>query len=101
MPDNDSSWPIEDGQESWYESFGPVEGTIEVFEEASQEILAYAQDNAPWADRTGDARAGLDVEVYEEAGEVYLDLFHTVEYGQWLETIQDGAFATIMPTLET
>lgn len=63
-------------------------------------ILEYAQYNAPWTDRTGAAREGLDVEVYEEDGEIVLDLFHTAEHGYWLEIIQNGRFATIMPTLE-
>jgi hypothetical protein len=31
---------------------------------------------------------------------VTLFLYHTVEYGLWLETIQNGRFATLMPTLE-
>lgn len=60
----------------------------------------YAQDNAPWTDRTGEARAGLTAEVDHDRGNVYVSLFHTVEYGQWLEVIQNGQFAIIMPTLE-
>jgi hypothetical protein len=30
----------------------------------------------------------------------YIDLFHTVEYGIWLEIRWDGRFAIIQPTLE-
>lgn len=63
-------------------------------------VRNYAQESAPWADRTGSARDGLDVDVYEENGSVYLALFHTVDYGLWLEVIQSGKFAVIMPTLE-
>lgn len=74
---------------------------LEAFEGLSEQVLAHAQAYAPWEDRTGEAREGLGVEVYEENGDVYLDLFHTVDYGLWLETIQNGRFATIMPTLET
>ena len=76
------------------------ENAIEHFEAQAPSVLEYAMTNAPWEDRTGEARAGLGVEVYEEDGEIYLDLYHTVEYGLWLETIQNGRFATIMPTLE-
>lgn len=72
----------------------------DVFEDAAGEILAYAQSNAPWSDRTGDAREGLGVEVTHTFGVVTLELFHTVDYGKWLETIQNGQFAVIMPTLE-
>lgn len=80
--------------------FGASERSIAAVEEIAPEILDYAQFNAPWSDRTGAARAGLDVEVYEEFGFVVLDLFHSVDYGLWLEVIQNGRFATIMPTLE-
>lgn len=77
-----------------------LDDAVGALEDAAGEVLAYARDNAPWNDRTGAARAGLSVEVYEEAGEIVLELFHTVDYGEWLEVIQNGQFATIMPTLE-
>ena len=66
----------------------------------AQSVKEDAQANAPWNDRTGDARAGLEVEVSDEGGEVVVTLMHTMDYGQWLETIQSGRFAIIMPTLE-
>jgi hypothetical protein len=66
----------------------------------AENMEAYAQENAPWADRTGEARAGLTAEVDADRGNVYVSLFHTVEYGRWLETIQAGRFAIIMPTIE-
>ena len=59
-----------------------------------------AKASAPWADRTGAARSGLYTDVYEEGGEVVLELGHSVDYGQWLELIQDGQYAIILPTLE-
>lgn len=71
-----------------------------VMEARADDVKNYAQDNAPWADRTGSARQGLDVDVYQEGNEIVLELFHTVDYGQWLEVIQNGRFAIIMPTLE-
>lgn len=76
------------------------DNAMDAFQESSDEVLSYAQAYAPWADRTGAARDGLGVEVYEDGGDIYMDLYHTVDYGQWLETIQNGAFAIIMPTLE-
>lgn len=81
-------------------SMGVTDKAREVFESAAGEILAYAQTNAPWDDRTGMAREGLITEVNEVDNEIYLVLAHTVDYGQWLETIQSGRFAIIMPTLE-
>lgn len=71
-----------------------------VMESGKERVEGYARSNAPWDDRTGAARNGLSAEVYEEGGDVVLELAHTVDYGIWLETIQDGAFAIIMPTLE-
>lgn len=72
----------------------------EAVREGALELEAYARMNAPWADRTGEARSGLSTEVSNEMGEIVIDLFHTAEHGQWLEVIQDGRFAIIMPTLE-
>lgn len=74
-----------------------VENTLEGFVEEVQE---YAQANAPWADRTGEARASLEAEVTTEGDSVLLILSHGVDYGEWLETIQSGRYAIIMPTLE-
>lgn len=72
----------------------------EGMEQGADEILAYAQYNAPWTDRTGAAREGLYTDVFEEDGDIVLELGHGVDYGIWLELIQDGRFAIIMPTLE-
>lgn len=85
------------------ELFIPAEVLGRAKRSADQEaikILADAKENAPWQDRTGAARAGLGVEVDIEGDEVVISLFHSVDYGIWLETIQSGEYAIIMPTLE-
>lgn len=64
------------------------------------EALAYAQDNAPWEDQTGDARAELDVDVSRDGDVIVWEMFHGVDYGLYLETRWNGKFAIIMPTLE-
>lgn len=64
------------------------------------EALEYAKDNAPWEDRSGDARSGLDVEVRWEGETLVWEMFHTVDYGLYLETRWNAKFAIIMPTLE-
>lgn len=79
------------------EVFGSV---VEILAADADAVLGYAQANAPWEDRSGLARSGLGTDVYEEDGNVNLVLFHTVDYGLWLEVIQSGRFAIIMPTLE-
>lgn len=68
--------------------------------DTATEALAYAQENAPWEDRTGDARAGLDVDVRWEGHVIVWEMFHTVDYGLYLETRWNGKYAIIMPTLE-
>lgn len=73
---------------------------MEVMEQGAQEIEAYARANAPWSDITGMARAGLVASVEEDDLEIDIVLAHSVEYGIWLETIQAGQYAIIMPTLE-
>ena len=65
------------------------------------ELLDYARQNAPWEDRSGDARAGLDTSVVVENESLEIYLFHTVEYGQWLEIRWGGKYAIIIPTVET
>lgn len=96
---NGSEFLIDDGIMLSSHS-GLVEEAAEKFEQAAVGILQYARANAPWADRTGMARAGLQTSVFVSGEEVVLELYHTAEHGLWLEVIQDGAFATIMPTLE-
>lgn len=65
-----------------------------------REIEAWMKEHAPWADRTGAAREGLGVEVERDTGEVSITVFHTVDYGIWLETIESGRFAILEPTLQ-
>ena len=63
-------------------------------------VEAYAQQNAPWSDITGAARAGLTADVIATGEEAILTLSHSVSYGVWLELIQNGKYAIILPTLE-
>lgn len=64
------------------------------------EALDFAKEQAPWEDRTGAAREGLDTDVSDDGDTIVWTMFHTVDYGIWLETIQNGRFSVIMPTLE-
>lgn len=95
-----SNFIIEDGVIAWFDGPEWDEVAASAFERAADMILSAAQADAPWTDRTGAARSGLDVTVESSGGVVILELFHTVDYGLWLEVIQNGRFATIMPTLE-
>jgi hypothetical protein len=54
--------------------------------------------DAPWTDRTGNARAGLRA-LHTDEGDVHtLTLYHTMYYGFWLEVKDDGKYAIIAPT---
>jgi hypothetical protein len=69
-------------------------------DDKAQEVEDYAKANAPWEDRTGDAREGLTAESRHQGVHHYIDLFHTVDYGIWLEIRWDGTYAIIEPTLQ-
>ena len=86
-----------------------------------------AKENAPWENRTGDARkllkgvafnnAEVTVDTYKQnekgktvkSGSVTIDrenqlgfaLFHRVEYGKYLETANSNKYAVLKPTIES
>lgn len=61
---------------------------------------AYAKENAPWADRTGNARQSLHSFVEELSNDtVRLYLSHGVDYGIFLETRFAGKYQIIWPTI--
>lgn len=61
---------------------------------------AYAKTNAPWTDRTANARQSLHAWTEELAGDtVRLWLSHGVQYGIYLETRYAGRYAIIWPTI--
>jgi hypothetical protein len=64
------------------------------------EIENYMKINAPWTDRTGNARNGLAARAYRDRDEVGIVLFHQVDYGIYLEIRFDGKFAIIQPTID-
>lgn len=73
----------------------------QIAEDFAQELVDYAQTHAPWDDRTGDAREGLSVQVESaRGGNILVTLFHTVDYGVWLEVRWGGKYAIIIPTVE-
>jgi len=59
-----------------------------------------AKVNAPWIDRTGDARRLLTGKVIDDGEALGVSLAHRVEYGKHLETANDGKHAILKPTIE-
>lgn len=71
--------------------------------EMAKELISYMKDNAPWTDRTGDARALLDANARVTGkGGVTLSAFHGVSYGGFLETgtAHNAPYPIIRPALE-
>jgi 23S rRNA A2030 N6-methylase RlmJ len=63
-----------------------------------------SRQNAPWTDRTGNARSGLFSVVTQQAAEalvtVYLSHGHTIDYGKFLELAHGQRYAIVMPTIQ-
>jgi hypothetical protein len=56
------------------------------------------RSNAPWTDRTTNARNGLFATVIENSPTAWMLLLsHSVAYGIWLEVIENGKYAAVRP----
>lgn len=75
---------------------------LQELEQFAQEVEDYMKANAPWDDRTGDARGGLTAEPdqNEMKGNLGIVLAHGVDYGVYLEFKYGGRDAIIIPTME-
>lgn len=67
----------------------------------AQKIATYAKANAPWTDRTGNARQGLTGTAIAAATGVVIYLYHTMSYGIWLEVKNAGRYAIILKAMES
>lgn len=77
-----------------------VGGLLTGLASARDQMVEYAQVNAPWTDQTGEARSELTGEVVNDGDYYGLTLRHGegVDHGKWLELMQGGRFAIILPT---
>lgn len=74
-----------------------------VADSRAKEGEQWMKDNAPWQDRTGDARAGLHVDVLESPGVLAELVFahgEDVPYAVWLEIANGGRYAIIAPAID-
>lgn len=73
-----------------------------VAERNAKKIEAWMKANAPWTDRTGEARRTLRAEVLDVTGRAALILLqYGTDYGGlYLETMQAGRFAIIGPAID-
>lgn len=69
----------------------------------AEDATAWMKENAPWQDRTGDARKGLHVEEKESPGvltELVFSHGEDVPYAVWLEIAHAGQYAIIAPAID-
>jgi hypothetical protein len=77
------------------------DAVMAVLEQQAPRVEAHMKYNAPWTDRTGNARQGLRAQAYDSGGDTKgIVLFHQVPYGIWLEVRYSGKYAIILPTIE-
>ena len=66
----------------------------------ASELQAKMKVNRPWTDRTGMAKATLNVKVSQPSQDIVrITLAHGVDYGIWLELAHEKNYAIISPTI--
>lgn len=72
----------------------------QVMERQGDLAEAYMKSNAPWTDRTTNARNGLGAIAFKQGSRWVLNLFGRANYQIWLEVKYGGRDAIITPTFE-
>jgi len=72
----------------------------DVCDEYAYNAAELAKDNAPWQDRSGNARRMLKGFTIKTQNTVGFGVAHRVEYGEYLEMANDGKYAILYPTIE-
>lgn len=70
-----------------------------LMERSGDQAVAYMKVHAPWTDRTGNARAGLDKIVFKAGTRWFLNLFGRVNYQIYLEKSNGGKYAILTPSI--
>lgn len=106
---------IEDSLTPGLKEFGPKlnKAVGAIMKKNAPKVQNYARANAPWTDRTGNARQGLFANYSADRegflgsqfggngkGTHVIDVYHSVNYGIWLEIRWAGKYAIINPTVE-
>lgn len=77
-----------------------VEGARdEAMRQLANDMVQWARSNHVWENETGDAERGLHAETIIQGTRAVVWLGHGVPYGIWLEIMQNGRFAIILPTI--
>ena len=76
-----------------------------VAQRVATEMQNQAKADAPWTDRTGNARTGIfgtsETDFAAHVVTIYLSHGATISYGLWLELANSGSHAVIMRTMES
>lgn len=67
---------------------------------AERKLEGYAQKNAPWTDRSGRAREGLNSYTERTPFGYRLIIAHGVVYGIWLEIANEKKYAILNKTIQ-
>lgn len=77
-----------------------ADAAVRVFaEQGASKLRGYAQKNARWTDRSGNARLRLNSYVSAMANGYRITLAHGVEYGIWLELAHGKQYSIIPETI--
>lgn len=74
---------------------------FEQMQKEAKDLEKYMKANAPWQDRTGNARRSLNAKVEQKGQKITIILSNPVYYGQYLEQGMGKRFAIIDPTIKT
>lgn len=102
MPRNRSGINFEDGRlRANLEEFDPRmnRGIAAAFEYQAPRSAARMKAEAPWTDRTGNARNGLFTVTRHSATKHQLVLAHGMSYGIFLERNNSGRYAIVIPEI--
>lgn len=73
--------------------------TIAVVRRQAPKAEAHMRRTAPWTDRSGNARGGLNAHSEHGATKDELVLAHGVSYGIWLEVAHGAEYAVVTPSI--
>lgn len=96
--DQESVRAFQDALRQWQEQ--TEESLMQWFQELAQLAETKGKAEAPWRDRTGNARRGLYGYAWKEGNKIYVSFNHSVYYGVFLELLNNGRYAILQPVME-
>lgn len=86
------------GLDAWAK--GTRAAAVKAAHQIAELLEGYAKENHPWKDESGDTRASIKGQVWDEAEEtILITLSAGMEYDVLLELAKSGKWAWLYPTL--